>query len=297
MLISCVIPTRDRAAMVVEAVASVLAQQECAARLEVVVVDDGSVDGTSRMLAARFPDLEMITDKSRHLAAVAHGGRKKVAPREPLLKLVKLPGLGPGTARNAGVAAATGEIIMFLDSDDLWTPDHVRCLLPPLSAGHQVVYGVTRNQDQVGGGEFFIPEAAQACDGTCFHELLRWCFLVPSAVAVTRAAFNRVGGFSRLGLGEDWGFFLQLSQFYDFAFAGPAIITERRLHAGSLCCLPDRETLSSTLITLRDLPWQPPFQPAAAQRFAELLDWLAARREPPATVQEWYLSLKQDQML
>lgn len=255
--------------MVAAAVASVLAQRGCGQKIEIVVVDDGSVDGTSRLLAARFPGL----------------------------KLVRLPGLGPGAARNAGVAAAGGEVIMFLDSDDHWRPDHVRRLLACLAEGFQMAYGVTRTQDQLGGGTFLIPEAEQVCRQSCFDRLLRWCFLVPSAVAVTRRAFDRVGGFSHAGLGEDWGFFLQLAQYYDFAFAGPEVITERRLHAGSLCRLRDRGALEQALLCLGELPWLPEHRPAAERRFAELRQWLAAQPEPPATVQEWYLALKREQML
>ncbi len=269
MPVSCVIPTRDRAEMVSGAVASVLAQQDCGTGLEIVVVDDGSVDGTSSLLASRFPDL----------------------------KLVRMPGLGPGAARNAGVAAAAGEIIMFLDSDDRWTSDHARRLLLAMKRGRQVAYGVARNRDQITGGEFFIPDQKRVCHGDCFADLLRWCFLVPSAMAVTRAAFSRVGGFSRAGLGEDWGFFLQLAQFYDFSFAGPGVITERRLHPGSLCCLQDRRDLASALTALRDLPWQPEFAPAAVGRFEALLAWLADHPAPLASVQEWYLALHQDHML
>lgn len=92
-LLSVVIPTWNRARLVCEAVESALAQGE---GVEVVVVDDGSTDGTADYLEARF--------RSR-------------------IKLLRLPRRrGVGAARNAGVRRASGELLAFLDSDDLWLP-------------------------------------------------------------------------------------------------------------------------------------------------------------------------------
>jgi GT2 family glycosyltransferase len=92
-LFSVIIPTHNRAALVGDAVASVLAQpRPC----QVIVVDDASTDGTADAVAAAFGDR---------------------------LTLVRLPvNRGPGAARNAGLAVATGEYAAFLDSDDLWLP-------------------------------------------------------------------------------------------------------------------------------------------------------------------------------
>ena len=90
--ISAIIPTYNRAQMVVEAVASVLAQTH--RPLEVVVVDDGSTDDTHRQLE-RFGDrIIWLSQKNQGVSA----------------------------ARNAGVRRARGEFIAFLDSDDLWHP-------------------------------------------------------------------------------------------------------------------------------------------------------------------------------
>lgn len=93
-LLSVVIPTWNRSRLVCEAVESALAQR--AGAVEVIVVDDGSTDDTCDVLAGRFG-----TD----------------------IKLLRLPRRG-GTraARNAGARLATGELLAFLDSDDLWLP-------------------------------------------------------------------------------------------------------------------------------------------------------------------------------
>jgi glycosyltransferase involved in cell wall biosynthesis len=93
-LLSVVIPTWNRAHVVCEAVESARAQRPGA--VEVIVVDDGSTDGTAELLEGRF-------------------GSE--------VRLLRMPERGgPGAARNAGVRVATGELLAFLDSDDLWLP-------------------------------------------------------------------------------------------------------------------------------------------------------------------------------
>lgn len=93
-LLSVVIPTWNRSRLVCEAIESALAQRPGA--VEVIVVDDGSTDDTRAVLAERFG---------------------------PEIKLLRLPKRGGvRAARNAGAKLATGELLAFLDSDDLWLP-------------------------------------------------------------------------------------------------------------------------------------------------------------------------------
>jgi len=91
-LLSAVIPTRNRAYLVCDAIESALSQKS--GQVEVIVVDDGSTDNTAQLLQQRY------------------GSR---------IRLLRLPERrGAGAARNAGVRMATGELIAFLDDDDLW---------------------------------------------------------------------------------------------------------------------------------------------------------------------------------
>lgn len=92
--VSIVIPTYDRATKVQRAIESVLAQTMT--DLEIIVVDDGSSDGTGQVLAAKFGDRIRYYVQSNQ---------------------------GVSVARNRGVEAACGEWIAFLDSDDLWEKD------------------------------------------------------------------------------------------------------------------------------------------------------------------------------
>lgn len=96
--VSVVIPTWNRAHEVAGAVASALAQE--GPPLEVIVVDDGSTDGTVRALADRFPV-------------------------EPRLAVLTRENGGTARARNTGIEAARGEYVALLDSDDRWLPGYL----------------------------------------------------------------------------------------------------------------------------------------------------------------------------
>ena len=204
-MISCIIPTRDRFNLLKRAIDSVINQDSD--EIEIVVVDDGSIDNTFERVKRAYP----------------------------FVKIVKTKGLGPGLARNTGVEEASWDKLMFLDSDDEWLPGHANTLSMLIDKGFEVAYGVTRTIDQVNGGEFMIPENVTGGYYDCFYDLSRWCSMVPSSVAVTRKAFEETGGFDSYMLGEDWAFFLKASSKFPFAFTR-RVITIRHLHEGSLCC-------------------------------------------------------------
>ncbi len=266
--ISCIIPTRDRRLMVREAIGSVL-EQELPVD-EIVVVDDGSRDNTAMDLRRLFPKV----------------------------RLVQTVGLGPGPARNAGARASSGDILMFLDSDDCWLPHHSRLLAETLAGAGQVSYGVTATDDLVGGGGFLIPEHGRGPTGNCLPALSRWCFLVPSALAVERKLFEAVGGFGAEDFAEDWALFIRLAGRAPFAFAGGEPITRRRLHAGSLCARADPERIARGVSHLATLfAAQPGAEPADSARLAQLAAWTAANKKKWQTVQAWYTALRREGLL
>ncbi len=266
MHISCVIPTKNRPEMTCRAIASVVAQ-DIPVR-EVIVVDDGSTDHTAALVAARFPEA----------------------------RLLRRSGLGPGLARNAGVAAACGEVVMFLDSDDVWLEGHVASLVRTLARGYSVAYGVTRNIDQVGGGEFCIPESKKAMEGQCLAALARWCFLVPSAMAVEKQAFVAVDGFGPGELGEDWSFCIRLAQRFPFGFCGEEPITLRYLHHGSLCNGANSERLETLLASVSCALAETGAAAGSLARFQALAEWTRQQGDWQ-TIQQWYISLKQEELI
>jgi glycosyltransferase involved in cell wall biosynthesis len=98
--VSVVIPTYNRAEQTIAAIESVLAQTY--PNLEIIVVDDGSTDGSGEAIQ-RFLSQRMNRNGAMHYFAQ--------------------PNQGPSVARNAGIARAQGEYIAFLDSDDVWLPE------------------------------------------------------------------------------------------------------------------------------------------------------------------------------
>ena len=138
-LFSVIIPTFERAAFVVEAVESVL-RQRCR-DFELIVVNDGSTDATGEVLAP-------------------YSGR---------LRYLHQDNQGVSQARNAGIRAATGEWIAFLDSDDRWTDDYLATQAEsigelPTAVAH-VTNAVTINEDGTRSdhfGEIGLLEALHA---------------------------------------------------------------------------------------------------------------------------------------
>ncbi len=254
--------------MTLAAIESVKQQQY--AGIEIIVVDDGSADNTLDAVAALFPGITTL----------------------------KLDGVGPGQARNAGAAAAQGDILMFLDSDDLWLEDHVQQLLNVFARGFKVAYGVARTRHEIGGADFLIPENGAGIEGDCFNALTHWCFMVPSAMALKRETFQEIGGFAPLPFGEDWVFFLKLAARFPFGFAGPRPITLRRLHRDSLCFFSNKKKLLAIISQVLTVLENEPRATAAHRRhFKKLHTWTAANTMEWSTVQDWYLSMVQEKII
>jgi len=187
---------------------------------------------------------------------------------------------------------------MFLDSDDLWLDNHVQQLVNVINRGFQVAYGVAQTKDEIGGADFFIPENGAGPEGDCFDSVLRWCFLIPSAMALKRETFQKIGGFPTISCGEDWIFFLKLAAQYPFGFAGPEPITLRKLHRGSLCFLSDKKKLLAIINhVLKVLENEPRATTTHYNHFKMLHEWTAENMTQWSTVQDWYLSMLQEKII
>lgn len=171
--VSAVIPTFNRADLVVRAVRSALAQRM--EDLEVIVVDDASTDHTRTAVAA-------LGDARVSLLAL---------PRRA----------GSGAARNRGIAAARADLVAFLDSDDEWRPEALGAMLARLEragdAGAGVVYcGWEVRDDRRGRTVPPSRDELEAPEGEVLDHLLGgWQPRSASAVAVRRVALLEVGGF------------------------------------------------------------------------------------------------------
>jgi glycosyltransferase involved in cell wall biosynthesis len=193
--VSVVIPCHNGERYVAEAIRSVLLQT-CEV-LEIIVVDDGSTDGS----------------------------RDAVAAFGAAVRAVHQPRAGASAARNRGAELARGELIAFLDADDLWTERALSALCAPL--GHDASLGMT-----VGLMEQFVsPELPDgARHGFRFSPdpvPARMC----GSVLLRRSEFERVGGFAtRLESGEFTDWILRAEAMGVRFVTVPELVLRRRLH-------------------------------------------------------------------
>jgi glycosyltransferase involved in cell wall biosynthesis len=203
--VTVVIPTRDRWRMLTSCgLRSALAQLDV--DLEVVVVDDGSRDGT----AERLHQL--------------HGARVRVLRHDE--------SKGHAAARNAGIAAARGEWIAFLDDDDLWSPRKLRRQLERAAATDaQLVYTGVIEIDESGNPLQTIVPVATTLDG-----LFEWNTIpAGSSNVIARAEHVRaVEGFDeRLTYVQDWDLWIRLAARGDLAVVPEVLVAYVRHGSGS----------------------------------------------------------------
>ncbi len=189
--VSVVIPTYNRLAMVREAVASVLAQRE--AEFELIVVDDGSTDGTA--------------DELERVAALANAERAE----RRRMGVVRTANRGVAAARNTGVALASAPLIALLDSDDLWLPQKLKRQVASMRTDPQCVISQT-DEIWLRGGRRVNPGLRQRKrGGDIFLDSLRTCLISPSAVIMRTALLREIGGFDeRMAAAEDYDLWLRI---------------------------------------------------------------------------------------
>ena len=195
--VSCVVPVRDGARHLADAVHSVLAQT--APVLEVIVVDDGSTDG-SAAIAASF------------------GGAVRV---------VRQPHLGVSRARNHGIELARGDLIAFLDADDLFLPHKVERQLARFRVDPQLemvaAHTVNFASEQDPGST--MDANPQPRDPWPRH-ISTWL--------VRCSVFDRVGTFDEtMPLSQDVDWHLRAQEQGVVIETLPDVLTRRRLHPGN----------------------------------------------------------------
>ena len=193
--VSVVIPTFERRQSVTEAVFSVLNQTR--GDLEVIVVDDGSTDGTAAAVRAI----------------------------DQRVKVVRRPNGGPAAARNTGIRHARAPLLAFLDSDDRWHRRHLEELLGLFDSHPAAVLACT-------GGATFGDDSLRRETGhrQVAPAILLGGLVYTSAVGVTREAVEAVGGFDEeLRVLEDADLWCRLSLEGPFVLGGvPTVQTGRQ---------------------------------------------------------------------
>ncbi len=182
-LISVIIPTYNRKALLERALRSVLCQKKT--DFELIVADDGSNDGTNAVMPKQFPSIRYLRwDKQQ----------------------------GPSYARNRGVEAAKGRWIAFLDSDDEWKPGKLRAQLDFFAEYPD--YRIAQTEEiWIRNGVHVNPmRKHKKYGGAIFEKCLPLCVISPSAVMLEKALFETSGGFDEsLPACEDYDLWLRLS--------------------------------------------------------------------------------------
>jgi len=204
---SVVIPTFNYGRYIAEAIGSALGQTLRPA--EVIVVDDGSTDETA--------------------AVVARFGEK--------VRYIRQENAGVSAARNRGVAESTGELISFLDADDIWEPEKLEKQLAIFAADKRIglVHCGMREFESNTGETLRVH--LDGMEGDVADELLLWenpAVNAPgSSVLVSREAFDAAGGFDpRQKCGEDWDFCYRVARRYRVGFV-PEPLVNYRSHSTS----------------------------------------------------------------
>jgi glycosyltransferase involved in cell wall biosynthesis len=204
-LVSVIIPTYNRAWILKEAVDSVLAQEF--KDFEVVVVDDGSTDATAELLATYAGRVTVLRQTNRGVSA----------------------------ARNAGLAAARGELIAFLDSDDIWLSGKLSTQVAFFQSHPDALIHQTEELWVKNGRRMNPGNRHRKRSGMIFEPSLDLCLVSPSAVMMRRELLDRVGGFDEgLPACEDYDLWLRVSCSYPVYLIKTPLIIKRGGHADQL---------------------------------------------------------------
>lgn len=222
-LVSVIMPAYNSSAYIAEAIGSVLDQDY--GNLELIVVDDGSSDDTTA-LARSFGEKVTVIEQANS---------------------------GPAAARNRGVMQARGELLAFMDSDDVWAPGKVKAQVDYLQQHPDVgiVYGRLIRWLEKEDGTFDPPPGpgsppsdrpvAPDRSGWIYPELLLDSVIWIVTAMVRRPIWDALGGMDEsLRCGEDYDFFIRASRICRMHELDE-VLASYRIHRQSACQIVRRD--------------------------------------------------------
>jgi glycosyltransferase involved in cell wall biosynthesis len=227
-LVSVVVTTYNHAPYILAALKSVLDQTW--RDYELIVVDDGSTDGTLDEIARCPGPVSLLAKK----------------------------GQGVAGSRNAGIREARGDLLAFLDGDDLWEPDK---LTHQVAAAHEYPRAglIAVNGIQFCGGDIrleslLFPPVTERLRGRdsvtlrCYEDLLRHNLIATTSQVMIRRAVLDAVGFSdlRFPVSSDWDLYIRIAESYEMTFLSKRLTRWRYL-----------ATSASGPERLRPLRWGP----------------------------------------
>ena len=192
-LVTAILPVFNRSGSVIRAIESVFEQR--ISDLELIIVDDGSTDGTAAVL-----------ERYRNRALI-----------------LAQPNRGAYAARNLALRHARGEFIAFIDSDDAWLPSRLERQVPLMRAGVGLVYGDTeiirRPASDAPRSGLTGFRTISPVRGRVLEHFIWGNFVATSAALVRRSALEEIGGFAETSrLSSDFLAWFRIAQTHEFDY-------------------------------------------------------------------------------
>ena len=166
MKVSVIIPTYNRKHTLGRAIESIISQT--IKPLEIIIVDDGSNDGTREWIKEEYPFIKYLNQNNSGVSA----------------------------SRNRGIFSANGNWIAFLDSDDEWIPEKLERQLSILSSDKEAVFCHTNEIWIRNGTRVNQMRKHQKYGGYIFEKCLDMCRISPSSSIIKKEVFDHIGYFS-----------------------------------------------------------------------------------------------------
>lgn len=193
---SVIIPTYNRGGFVARAVESVLAQT-CQDH-EIIVVDDGSTDGTEAVLR----------------------------PYRERIHYLRQSNQGSAAARNRAIGESCGQYVAFLDSDDLWHPDKLARTEEAVEAHPDAGLFYSDYRSVTADGRLVRVERCRHVVGNAYSRILLHYFTLTSTIVCRRECFDVCGLFHEpLRRAQDWDMWIRIARRFSFVHI-PAVLTD-----------------------------------------------------------------------
>jgi glycosyltransferase involved in cell wall biosynthesis len=190
--VSVIIPTFNRLHLLKETVDSVRSQTY--RDLEIVVVDDGSTDGTGEWLEGQQD-----------------------------LRTVKQANSGIAASRNRGASEARGSWLAFLDHDDLWAPDKLRVQMEFIGDNQDV--GLIAARHVRLGTRYRSPKKPSWIKGDLLVKVFSESFIHTSSVVIRRDVFDAIGGFpTQYRFADEFDVWLRIARDYPVAYVDAPLV-------------------------------------------------------------------------
>ena len=210
MKISVIIPTYNRKHTLQRAIDSVLAQTF--KPFEIIIVDDGSKDGTKEWLLQNYPSVQYIHQ----------------------------PNNGVSSARNKGIQISQGSWIALLDSDDEWMPEKLEYQSRFLEMNRDSSFCHTNEIWIRNGVRVNQMKKHKKYGGDIFKHCLDICRISPSSSIINKDVFEEVGAFDEsLTVCEDYDLWLRVTAKFNILFLDEPLIKKYGGHLDQLSRVPE----------------------------------------------------------